>query len=227
MTSGGTVRVLFSHFDYLPVHNTYHFAFASRTAKPLDRYDNILLPFTSPVWAAVAITAIIFSVSFIITHSAYDYSILRSFGFHKRERSKVNFVLFTISKLTEPDPLPWFTQKWSAGKLLALLWAVFGLFLVMCYNSNFRAHLTARSFEKSLDTIQNVADNDGVPWLPLAIGVVHASKLEAAGQTGGPLYQIAKQVESLGTYYNSAPVGGVTIRVIQVRDMVKETRNGL
>ncbi len=216
MTSGGTMRILFSQFDYLPVHETYHLAFASRTARPLDRYDNILLPFSKPAWVAIAIIVLIFAISFSITHYAYQTTILESFGFHKIERSKINFLLFTVSKLTEPDPLPWFTNKWSAGKSLAMLWKILGLFIVLCYNSNFRAHLTARSFEKSLNTIQDVADNGGVTWFPYGVGAVLASRLKTAGQTHGPLYQIAKKVKSSGTYYDSTKDGGLTVKAIQV-----------
>ncbi len=130
MTSLGQYRI-FSRLDFLPVHETHHWAFVSRTARPLDsRYDNIVLPFTVPVWVAIAAIALIFAVSFSITHYAYQTTILESLGFHKVERSKINFLLYTVSKLTEPDPLPWFTNKWSAGKFLAMLWTVLGLFIL-------------------------------------------------------------------------------------------------
>ncbi len=185
-------------------------------ARPLDRYDNILLPFSTNMWLAVLVTACLFAMSLYATHFAYNMEPLHTEGFHRKERSKFNFVLYTFSRLTEPDPLPWFTHKWSAGKFLAILWAIFGLFLVLCYNSNFRAHLTARTFEKSLDTIEDVVDNDKVSWFPRDIGVIQAKHLEATGQTGTPFYQIAKQAETSGTLFEGTNEGGVSARAIQV-----------
>ncbi len=76
--------------------------------------------------------------------------------------------------------------------------------------------MTATSFEKSLDTIRDVADNNGAVWFPHGVSEVKASYLKKSGQTVGPLSM------SSGTYrlYDPAKEGGVTVKAIQVIDEI-------
>ncbi len=147
MATGAVTDLYFDKFDFLPSHNSYRMTFASRIAQLVESHENILLPFSKEFWLAIFVTQIVFSMSFYVTHSMYETSrYFRRKRFHREEKFKINFLLYTMSKVTEPDPLPWFTQKWSTGKLLAFLWTFWGLIIVSCYNSITPDHTIINSF---------------------------------------------------------------------------------
>lgn len=190
-------------------------------AHPVKSYNNILLPFSFELWLVIIATAVVFSMIFYIIHLIYETNFSTEM-LHRAEGSKINFLLFTMSKLTEPDPLPWFTRKWSTGKIVTLLWTVWALIMVLCYNSNLRANLTSPQYEKSLDTIQDVKNNDGINWFPKNYVPVEPFYLEKTGQTNGPLYQISKKAYAAGTSFLSAKHGGVSPQALQVKMITKD-----
>ncbi len=207
-------------FDFMPAHYLARLTFGSRLARPVKSYNNVLLPFSYELWLVILATSFNFAIVFYITHLTYE-SLFPTQGLHRNEKSKINFLLFTLSKLTEPDPVPWFTTKWSTGRLVTVLWTVWGLFMVMCYNSNLRAHMTSPKYEKSLDTVQDVAENNKVSWLPKHLLALRQSYLEKTNQTDGPLYQISKRASAAGSFFITAEHGGLPPQAIQVKMVTK------
>ncbi len=215
MASAIVAQWFFTNFDFTPIHYVIRTTFGSRVARPVQNYDNILLPFSFELWLAILATSVTFAVLFYGTHLIYEsnFPVQR---LQKVEKLKINFLLFTMSKITEPDPIPWFTAKWSTGRFLTMLWMIWSLIMVMCYNCNLRAHMTSPRYEKNLDTIQDVADNNRVTWLSKFFLPMNLLHLEKTGQTDGPLYQISKRGTEAGSFFVTAEHGGVSPRAIEV-----------
>ncbi len=82
----------------------------------------------------------------------------------------MDFCLLPIIGITEPEALPWFTTtKFSAGKLLAFLWGLFGLFITMSFNSVFRAMLITNEYEKPVETIYDVTERGQSIYVPIEL----------------------------------------------------------
>ncbi len=78
-------------------------------------------------------------------------------GLMKHVSSQFDLFLYPFVKLTEPDPLPWFT-KWSSGRLVVLLWSLTSLLLVLFYTSNLRANMIMVNYEPEPRTLLDVAE---------------------------------------------------------------------
>ena len=134
--------------------------YISRNPIPVTTYGNISRPFSASVWALSAIAIATFSFLFMVSHRLYSSSKhLRPFHLARKERAPLNFVIFPFAKITEPDPLPWF-RKWSAGKLLVLLWSTFSLTMILFYCSNLRVHFVTVDYESPIDTLEDVVKNN-------------------------------------------------------------------
>ncbi len=83
----------------------------------------------------------------------------------KGESSLVNFGISVFFKMTEPEAIDMFTNKWSTGKLLSFLWAVLSFFIISSYNANLRAHIAAIMYELPTETIQVVIVNEKKVWI--------------------------------------------------------------
>ncbi len=78
--------------------------------------------------------------------------------------NKSDFFLKTVFGVTESDPLPWFSQVWSTGKFVSMLWAVFALFINSAYTCNLRSHIMKPITEKPIDRAQDVFDRGQKLW---------------------------------------------------------------
>ncbi len=152
------MEMMLSHYE----GNTH---FISRMPKILESNFGFLLPFSLTIWITVIMTLLCLSLMFYITYCLYDIPELLYAGLHIKETSSFNFFLYTVSKLTEPDPLPWFTSKWSTGKYLTFLWSLFCLLITFFYNCNLRAHLSAVDYEKPVDNAHDVIQHGKRLWL--------------------------------------------------------------
>ncbi len=152
-------------FELLYPHHHTQLKFMSRVPRPLEKTDSLLRPFSPLIWSLFTLTTLSFSLMFLVAHSTYSSDGVKQWKLHRHEVSKVNFLLYTFSKVAEPDPVPWFTQKWSAGKFLAFLWSLYALLAVLFYACNLRAHLAALDHEEKIDTLQDVINNRQRPWI--------------------------------------------------------------
>ncbi len=133
--------------------------FITRSPIPKTTYGNITKPFSLWVWLFSVLSVGACSVMLLITYKMYTSE---SFSHYKLvayyEASNLNFFIYPFVKITEPDPLPWFST-WSTGKIVVFWWGVLALFLNMFYTSNLRAYLVTVDYEKPIDTLEDVVSN--------------------------------------------------------------------
>ncbi len=160
MSVSGQLDFAQKHFSLSPSYQMVETKYMSRSPIPVDSYGSILKPFSREVWAATAVLMGVFATFFWTAHRCYTRDALADHarGLVRQEASPFNFFLYSFAKITEPDPLPWF-KRMSSGKFVVLLWRILALFLVMCYNSNLRTHMMTETYEKPIDTLQDVVDN--------------------------------------------------------------------
>ena len=77
-------------------------------------------------------------------------------------------VLFAFSKITEPDPLPWFSRT-SGGRACVFCWTLFCLVMILAYQSNLRAHMTTVRYGKPLNTLEDIVEHGKRVWIVTSI----------------------------------------------------------
>ncbi len=165
ISNGGHVYIFQMHFDVgYPLFHT-RFIYLSRAPRPVLRLGNIYAPFPLNIWMIIFGFLFVLSILFLCVYKVYE-KIDQPFIVH--EPSPFNFVLFTFCKFTEPDPLPWF-RSGVAGTFSMLLWSILAVFSVMFYLSNLRAVMVTIEYEKPIDTLQDVVDNNERVWINDAV----------------------------------------------------------
>lgn len=104
------------HDPSLTVSNyyaTYQLHYAYRKPIAVIRYDQILLTFSTVTWSLIGFSLLFMSIMFKFFHYVYHQQL----GF-VNPAANIDFLILTISSLTEPDPLPWFSRstKTKSGK---------------------------------------------------------------------------------------------------------------
>ncbi len=145
------------------IYRMYHLV--SKSPREITSYTSTLKPFSSIVWVTVAWTLLCLYIMIYIAHSVYATKEIAHEKLQKGERSLVNFGISVYFKVTEPEAINMFTNKWSTGKLLSFLWAVLRFFIIAFYNSNLRAHLAAITYELPTETVQDVIVNERKVWI--------------------------------------------------------------
>ena len=122
---------------------------------------NIFRPFSWLIWLAILGTTLLLCLYFHVAHALYQglegTSVLP-------EASAVNFYLYGLCKITEPEPLPWFRRA-SGGTMSVTLWSIFALAVTMFYQSNLRAFMVTKQYEKPMVTLQDVLDRGENIWM--------------------------------------------------------------
>ena len=163
MTNGGLVPTIGRICDVGVPLLLAEDVFVSRNPLPVDAYWNLLEPFSPGVWGMSVATTLALALLFWKVHAVHAGDPATR-GLVKPERSPANFLLYSVAKITEPDPLPWF-EAWSSGKFLVFIWSLWSLLQTMFFTSNLRAHLVSRDFETPIDTMEDVANNPGRVWI--------------------------------------------------------------
>ncbi len=164
MTYGGHFPVFKPMFDLSNSFWMVKVMFITRNPIPIISFGQITAPFSSTVWTLSALLVMIVGLMHHITYKLYQKPYIQQLDLAKREHHPANFYLFSLAKLTEPDPLPWF-KKWSAGKIFSLLWTLFCLLMVLFYTCNLRAHLITVNYEESPETLDHIIDRGTVPYM--------------------------------------------------------------
>ncbi len=141
----------------------YHLV--SRSPRKLASYTSTLKPFSPIVWAALAVTLLCLHLMIYIAHAVYATTEIAHEKLQKKERSLVSFGISVYFKVTEPEAIDMFTNRWSTGKLMSFLWAVLCFFIVAFYNSKLRAHIAAITYESPTESIQFVLVNERKVWI--------------------------------------------------------------
>ncbi len=167
MSDGGGLGWLLNSFFDLPANLAFaEMVFVSRTPKPVITFGNIFKPFSTLVWTLGMFCLIILSTFFLASYKIYTSAEIIEHGLvTKKENLYLSFYLFSICKITEPEPLPWFNKSWSAGRFGVILWSIFALLMTMFYTSNLRAFMIMVEYEESLDSIEDIIANGKTPWM--------------------------------------------------------------
>ncbi len=147
----------FNMFDFTFPIAPGNLVYLSRELQPVVSYGHITKPFPSAVWLALVITIFVLATMQFVSYRVYQMPKIVSHSLAKSEEFPLNFFLYSYVKLTEPDPLPWF-KKWSTGKFLTFLWTILGLFAILFYTSNLRAHFMTIEYEEPPSTLNHVAE---------------------------------------------------------------------
>ncbi len=148
--------------------------FVSRLPIPIVSFGNIVRPFSPMVWAMTGVTTFALATFFLFASRVYQSSNRDNLRSRGLDEPVENFYLYSFFRLTEPDPLCWFTSKWSAGRLGVLLWSLLSLFLMHSYSSNLRAHIMAVQYERPLKTLEDIISNGRTVYIyKSAFGIRH------------------------------------------------------
>ena len=166
MAHAGIAGVLGPFFDFGSVIEMSQARYISRLPQKVAfSYGFLLNPLDSTVWILTLITVLSLSFFFLCAYTLYTSEDLSHLKLAKLERSKTNFFIYPLSRITEPDSLPWFEAKWSAGKFAFLLWIILSLLMNMFYVSNLRVHLTVINYEKPIDSLEDILENGQTVYL--------------------------------------------------------------
>ena len=91
--------------------------YVTRFPVPILRYDQQFQCFSITVWLTMFGTLFFLGFTFQSIYKFYEAYFPSEIALRGPLRSKADFLILTLSTLTEPDPLPWF-PKYSAGKKL-------------------------------------------------------------------------------------------------------------
>ncbi len=86
----------------------------SRSPLIIQKYDQHFKTFTPSVWIATLVTLILMSLMLGLTHYVYCSQIDPKWGLAGHVTHKLDFLILSVSSITEPDSLPWF-PKASSG----------------------------------------------------------------------------------------------------------------
>ncbi len=164
LTSGGHFPVFNPMFDLGATIWLVKIKFVTRNPQPIVSYGQITAPFPVDVWIISLFTILLIAALLHLSNVLYQKSHMKELNLTKTEHHPINFYLFSLTKVTEPDPLPWF-DKWTAGKLFSFMWGFLCMMLVFFYTSNLRAHLVTIEYEESPDTLQHIIDRGSVPYM--------------------------------------------------------------
>ncbi len=147
MAIGGLADINFHFFDL--GFSLWHIQekYITRKPLPLEHISNILKPFSHQVWIVLLMTLTIFSLLFLTIHKMYSASEpFRNLNLARREESTCVFFLYSFTKLTEADVLPWFST-WSAGRLATLLYYIMAWLMIQFYSCNLKTYMATIQYE--------------------------------------------------------------------------------
>ncbi len=152
-----------SHFELSSTLARNDYVFISKAPSPATSIGNLTKPFSANLWLIIVVT--LSSISFGVFMAYRMYSNLDMPIFiEKTEQAQFNLVLYPFCKVTEPEALPWFSRG-TGGHLFVFSWTLFAWFMVLCYQSNLRAHLIYQEYEKPLQTLNDILFRTSKIWI--------------------------------------------------------------
>ncbi len=141
--------------------------YITRKPQPLKPFSNILRPFSRVVWEFILIALTLLATTLLVLNKAYTFlTPLKEEGLAKAEESSYLFYLYVFTKMSEPDPLPWF-YKWSAGRFLILIYCVMSAFLILSYTCNLKAYMTTIQYETPPSDQADIVTMEKTVYIPL------------------------------------------------------------
>ena len=95
----------------------FQMSFFTRHPQPLPSWNTFINIFNFPVWIGLIIAQGSFAISFACIYYFYKTVLKQKLLLKKQYVHPSDFVLLCYFALTEPDPMPWFSRKISAGRI--------------------------------------------------------------------------------------------------------------
>ena len=176
MSVKGTYHVSGSHQGLVinnPLGQLYTFAspsdhLFSRFPVRLSPWKNVIRVFQSSVWFFTFGGLFCFSSAFAFIYSCYkSIPTFNQMGLLNENKvtSYSDFFILVTFGIVEPNSLPWFSNKLSAGKGLILIWALTVQVLILSFNSNLYAEMTRPILEDPINTIDDAIERGEDIWV--------------------------------------------------------------
>ncbi|TRY72119.1 hypothetical protein TCAL_00277 [Tigriopus californicus] len=140
---------------------TYFVEYAQLSPKPkvLNKYANIVAPFSPLVWLCLVGCVAAMGLTMFIHLKGYDQMPFFA-TLIRKPQSAIDYMIIPMSMLVTQERMNWFHQldRSSSGALLVLVWSMCALTLNLAYLSNLRASLIAVAYEKPIDTDQQIVE---------------------------------------------------------------------
>ncbi|XP_068237501.1 glutamate receptor-like [Palaemon carinicauda] len=129
-------------FDLTVAYHFEGFGLVLEVPRPLPRWQNLLLPFTSLVWIIVVVSFIVTSAVYYLLYYQFDKSLVE------------NIFLITQDLMNDTSgdaPTPWKIRNFL------LMWWIFSWIIQLCWICNLIAVLTIPIFPKKIQTKEELA----------------------------------------------------------------------
>lgn len=161
-------KVVFTYYDGYAKYD-----YITRQPAEMLSYDQHFKTFSNNVWFALIATLALLSFIFRVMHWIYDHQISPQYSLAGSVTHPLDFVILTLSSLTEPDPLPWFPRASAGeyanfevslmqivliflGRTLVLIWSFFCMNMIFFYSCNLRSEMIKVKYEKGINTAEDV-----------------------------------------------------------------------
>ena len=96
----------------------FHMSFFTRHPQPLPYWNTFINIFNLPVWIGLILAQGSFAISFAVIYHFYQKVLQQRLLLKKQaDVNPSDFILLSYFAMTEPDPMPWFSRKFSAGDI--------------------------------------------------------------------------------------------------------------
>lgn len=133
-------------------------------------WKNILSIFDSTSWLIILITLGTFSMMLAIIYTCYSQILnaweLLETGPGHQPSGACDFLLLPFFATTEPLSINWFSTVLSSGYVMCGIWRLLCLLIPLYFSSNLRAQLIKPSYEKPIDTHEDMLARHQNIWIP-------------------------------------------------------------
>lgn len=186
---------------------TYFVEYANLSPKPkvLNKYANVVAPFSPLVW--LCLVGCIAAIGLTMLIHLMGYSKIPFFKtLIQKPESAIDYLIIPMSMLVTQDRMSWFHQldRSSSGAFLVLLWSMCALTLNLAYLSNLRASLIAVAYEKPIDTDQQIVEKGEPVYLIRGTSLIEGLKTSPL-IVHNQLYDLATKKNSFYEYDGGLP----------------------
>ena len=167
----GTYQVLTYHFEQwftFPYDISYLYYYSRYPVILNTNWKNILSVFDSTSWFIIFITLGTFSIMLALIHTCYSQILsawhLLETGHHPN--GFCDFLILPFFATNEPLSINWFSSLLSSRYIMCGIWRILCLLLPLYLSSNLRAQLIKPSFEKPIDTHEDMLARGQNIWIP-------------------------------------------------------------
>ena len=132
------------------------------------KWSNILQVFDLNSWLVILITLGSFSIILALIYTCYS-QILHTWSLLQAEHHPngyCDFFLLPFFATNEPLSMNWFSSFLSSGYIMCGVWRILCLLIPLCFSSNLRAQLIKPTYEKPIETPEDMLARGQNIWIP-------------------------------------------------------------